>query len=176
METIPKADCTKIGFFRKTHGVFGQLILEFEPQFEYSIGETDHFFVELEGLLVPFFISGEGIRYKASNSAIVSFDNVDSEKYARRMVGASVYLFSDEITLEQEESSPAMFTGYLLTDVNLGEIGTIEKVDDFSGNLVFTLTFRDKELLVPFNEDFLVELDETKKILKLNLPEGLIED
>jgi ribosomal 30S subunit maturation factor RimM len=29
--------------------------------------------------------------------------------------------------------------------------------------------------LVPFNEDFLVEIDADKKIIQLRLPEGLIE-
>ena len=63
METIPKTDCEKVGFFRKTHGVFGELVLEFEPQFEMSIENADRLFVELEGLLVPFFVLDDGFRF-----------------------------------------------------------------------------------------------------------------
>lgn len=176
METISKSDCQKIGFFRKTHGVFGEVVLEFEPQFEYSVEDTDHFFVELEGLLVPFFISDNGIRFKASNSAIISFEDVQSEKYAKRLVGSSVYLFSDEIIIEEQETSVSRFTGFLLVDSELGEIGKIERVDDYSGNLVFTLNRNGRELLVPFNDDFVVEIKETDKIIVLHLPEGLLED
>jgi 16S rRNA processing protein RimM len=97
METIPKADCDKVGFFKKTHGVSGELVLEYEPQFEYSIENADRFFVELEGLLVPFFIVEDGFRFKTENSAILTFDGVESEKYAKRMVGSSVFLFKNEI-------------------------------------------------------------------------------
>lgn len=176
METIPKSDCQKIGFFRKTHGVFGELVLEFEPQYDYSIEEIDHFFVELEGLLVPFFIPNDGIRFKASNSAIITFDDVQSEKYAKRLVGSSVYLFNDEIIQEEEEYSYSRFVGFLLNDSQTGEIGKIEQADDYSGNLVLTVNFKGSELLVPFSEDLIVEINEKKKVLTLNLPDGLLED
>jgi 16S rRNA processing protein RimM len=176
METIPKADCEKVGFFKKTHGVFGELVLEFEPQFDITVENADRFFVELDGLLVPFFVFEDGFRFKTENSAIISFDGVDSEKYAKRMVGSSVYLFKNEIIEIADEFFDSELEGYLLIDEILGEIGVIDRVDNYSGNIVFTLNYKGKELLVPFNEDFLTELDKKRKIIKLALPEGLFED
>jgi 16S rRNA processing protein RimM len=176
METIPKADCEKVGFFKKTHGVFGELVLEFEPQFDITVENADRFFVELDGLLVPFFVFEDGFRFKTENSAIISFDGVDSEKYAKRMVGSSVYLFKNEIIEIADEFFDSELEGYLLIDEILGEIGVIDRVDNYSGNIVFTLNYKGKELLVPFNEDFLTELNKKRKIIKLALPEGLFED
>ena len=176
METIPKADCDKVGFFKKTHGVSGELVLEYEPQFEYSIENADRFFVEIEGLLVPFFVLEEGFRYKTENSAIITFDGVDSEKYAKRMVGSSVFLFKNEIVEMPDELFESQFENYLLVDEKLGDIGIIEQIDNYSGNIVFTVSFKRKELLVPFNEDFLLEIDKQNKIIKLRLPEGLFEE
>jgi 16S rRNA processing protein RimM len=176
METIPKADCDKVGFFKKTHGVNGDLVLEFEPQFEYSIENASRFFVELEGLLAPFFVLEEGFRFKTENSAIVTFDGVESEKYAKRMVGCSVYLFKNEIIEMPDESFESKFENYLLEDENIGEIGIIEQIDNYSGNVVITVNYRGKELLVPFNEDFIIAIDEQNKVLKLRLPDGLIDE
>ena len=175
METIPKADCDKVGFFKKTHGVSGELVLEYEPQFEYSIESADRFFVELEGLLVPFFIVEDGFRFKTENSAILTFDGVESEKYAKRMVGSSVFLFKDEIIVMTDELSDSELVDYLLVDEKLGEIGIIDQIDNYSGNIVFTVNFKGKELLVPFNEDFLLEIDKQNKVIKLRLPEGLFD-
>lgn len=175
METIPKADCDKIGFFRKTHGVFGELVLEFEPQYENSIENADRFFVELEGLLVPFFIVEDGFRFKTDNTAIITFDGVESEKYAKRMVGSSVFLFKSEIFLP-EDLFESELVNYILVDEKLGEIGNIDQVDNYSGNVVFTVNYKGKELLVPFNEDFLLDHDRHNKIIKLRLPEGLLEE
>jgi len=176
METIPKTDCEKVGFFRKTHGVFGELVLEFEPQFELSIENSDRLFVELEGLLVPFFILEDGFRFKTENSAIICFDGVDSEKYAKRMVGSSVYLFKSEIIVSPDELTDSELINYLLFDETLGEIGLIEQIDNYSGNIVLTVNFRGKELLVPFNDDLLIHLDKHKKILTLKFPEGLLDN
>jgi len=174
METIPKNDCEKVGFFKKTHGVYGELVLEFEPQFEYSIENANRFFVELEGLLVPFFVLEEGFRFKTENSAIITFDGVESEKYAKRMVGSSVYLFKNEIIEMPDEQFESQFEDYMLVDDKFGEIGIIEQIDNYSGNIVITVNYRGKELLVPFNEDFIILIEEQNKVLKLRLPEGLI--
>ena len=175
METIPKADCTQIGFFRKTHGVHGEMVLEYEPEYELSFGETNRFFVELEGLLVPFFVAENGFRFKSAKSAIVKFDWVDDENYARRLVGNTVWLYKNEIVLDQEDSSVSKFVDFILEDEKLGEVGKITGVDDFSGNLVLHVDYNGNEILVPYNDDFLISLDEERKILKLRLPDGLIE-
>jgi 16S rRNA processing protein RimM len=176
METIPKADCEKVGFFRKTHGVYGELVLEFEPQYEISVENADRFFVELEGLLVPFFVPHDGFRFKTDNTAIITFEGVGSERYAKRMVGSSVFLFTNEIITMPDEFFDSELAGYLLIDETLGEMGSIEYVDNYAGNIVFTVNYKQKEILVPFNEDFLIDLDKQKKTVTLKLPEGLLDD
>ncbi len=175
METIPKTDCENVGFFRKTHGIHGELVLEFESHFEFSVEIADRFFVELEGLLVPFFLKKDGLRFRTANSAIVTLDWVDTEKYAKRLSGNSVYLYQTEIVDEPEETLESQFENYLLIDEKIGEIGIINQVDDYSGNIVITVNYRGEELLIPYNDNLLVEVNEAQKSIKLNLPEGLIE-
>ncbi len=175
METIPKADCEKIGFFRKTHGVSGGLVLEFETHFEFSVEEADRFFVEIEGLLVPFFIKDEGLRFRSANTAIVDLDFVETEKYAKRLVGKSVYLYQSEIIDEPDQTLESQFVNYLLIDTNLGNIGMITHVDDYAGNIVLTVSCKGEELLIPYNDNLLLTTDETQKTITLQLPEGLVE-
>lgn len=175
METIPKNDCEKIGFFRKTHGVHGNVTLEFEPQFEYSVEDAERFFVELEGLLVPFFISENGLRFTTANAAIVTLDWVETEKYAKRLIGSSVYLYKEEIIDEPEEIEET-FEGFLLVDEKLGDIGMINQVDDYAGNIVLTVNYHGNEILIPYNEQLAVSIDDTLKILTLNLPDGMLDD
>lgn len=176
METIPKTDCENIGFFRKTHGVHGELVLEFEAHFEFSVEEAVRFFVELEGLLVPFFLKKDGLRFRSANSAIVKLNWVDTEKYAKRLSGSSVYLYKTEIVDEPEESFESEFENYLLIDEKIGEIGIISQVDDYAGNIVITVNYRGEELLIPYNDNLLVEVNESQKYIVLNLPEGLIDN
>ena len=175
METIPKADCQKVGFIRKLHGVHGDLVLEFEPEFEWSVAEAERFFLEIDGLLVPFFLKEDGFRFKSTKTAIVSFDWVETEKYARRLVGCPVFLFTNEIVDESTEQSISEYLHFTLVDEKLGEIGTITAADDFSGNVVFHVKYKENEVLIPFNKDFLITEDAEKKIITLKLPEGIID-
>ncbi|MEE4287363.1 MAG: ribosome maturation factor RimM [Mariniphaga sp.] len=175
METIPKSDCQKIGFIRKTHGVHGELVLEYEPEFEESVVEAERYFLEIDGLLVPFFVAEDGLRFRSAKTALVTFDWVETEKYARRLVGSSVYLFNYEIIDEPEEATISQFLHFQLLDENGKKLGQISAVDDYSGNIVFTVDTKKGEILVPFNEDFLLNLSKEQKTIQLQLPEGLIE-
>ncbi len=175
METIPKSDCQKIGFIRKTHGVQGELVMEYEQEYEDSITGVNRFFLEIEGLLVPFFVAEDGLRFKSAKTVLVQFDWLDAESQARRLVGNSVYLLKAEITEETPQGTISQFIGYHLQNENAQEIGLITAVDDYSGNVVFTLKSDGKEVLVPFNDDLLLELDNKKNIIRLRLPEGLFD-
>jgi 16S rRNA processing protein RimM len=175
METIPKSDCRKIGFIRKTHGVHGELVLEYEPEYEESVVEADRYFLEIDGLLVPFFVAEEGFRFRSAKTALITFDWVETEKYAHRLVGSLVYLFNHEIVAEPEEASISQFLHFLLLDENGKKIGEISAVDDYAGNIVFTVDTENGEILVPFNKDFLLKLDQGLKIIQLRLPEGLMD-
>jgi len=92
------------------------------------------------------------------------------------LVGNSVHLFKNEIVVVPEELFDSELVNYLLVDEKLGEIGIIDQVDNYSGNIVITVNFKGRELLVPFNEDFLISLDKQNKIVTLSFPEGLLDE
>jgi hypothetical protein len=94
METIPKSDCQKIGFIRKTHGVHGELVLEYEPEFEESVVEAERFFLEIDGLLVPFFVAEEGLRFRSAKTALITFDWVELPKNMHAGWWAVRFIFS----------------------------------------------------------------------------------
>ena len=91
------------------------------------------------------------------------------------MGGKSVWLFREEITYDESEGNDNTLENYLLMDEKMGEIGPITRVDDYSGNIVLTVNFKGEEILIPFNEELVVEMDEKSRMIKLNLPEGLLE-
>jgi 16S rRNA processing protein RimM len=175
METIPKSDCQRIGFIRKVHGVKGELVLEFEPEFEESIATANRFLLEIDGLLVPFFVAEGGLRFKSDNSALVTFDWVENVKYAQRLVNSPAFLYLQEIIQRSDELSFARFLNFRLLNENTKEIGIITSIANYSGNIVLTVNAKGREMLVPFNKDILLNLDENKKTIQLQLPEGLMK-
>ena len=175
METIPISECVKIGYLQKPHGIQGGMILNFQEKYEDSIAASSVFFIEIDGLLVPFFISEEGVRFRSGNTVFLKFDWVDSGDAAREICGCSVFLKRDEIIQLEEESAKDGLKGFLVFDSAIGEVGQVKEVDDFSGNIVLTIDHKGSELLIPFNEKLIDSIDKKGRNIHLNLPEGLIE-
>jgi len=175
METIQKSTCQKVGYFQKPHGVKGEIVLVFEPQYDLSLEEEPTLFPEIDGLLVPYFLRPDGIRFRSGEAAFVQLDWVDSEEDARKLCGSSVFLKEEDLIFPEEELSLHYLVGFILHDPQIGKIGIIEKVEDFGGNLLFQLQFKGKEVLIPFNEDLLLDLNEDEKRIEMNCPEGIFD-
>lgn len=60
--------------------------------------------------------------------------------------------------------------GYTIEDKDAGVLGTIEYIDESTINTLATL---DDGRLIPLHEDFITEIDEEKRILRVNLPFAL---
>ena len=67
--------------------------------------------------------------------------------------------------------------GYKIYDGFTGDyIGIIESVDSSTENLLFVvLTKDDEEVFIPAVDEFIEEIDDNDKIIKMRLPEGLVE-
>ena len=92
METIPHNDCLKIGYLQKPHGVRGEVVLQFQPEFGASLEEEPMLFLEIDGLLVPYFPDTEGIRFRTDETALLKFQWIETESQAKKICGFQVYM------------------------------------------------------------------------------------
>ncbi len=173
METIPKSNCVKVGYIQKPHGIHGELVIRFQEEYYETLEDYPPLFLDIDNLLVPFFISDEGLRFKSGESVITQLDWVDSDKKAKALCGLSVYVDQNDVYESEDEMSPHSLVGYQLYDQVLGLIGEITEVNDFSGNLLLGVVYRGKDALVPLNEDLIVRIDEDKREIELCIAEGL---
>lgn len=173
METIPKSNCQKIGYIQKPHGIHGELVIRFEEEYYETLEECPTLFLEIDDLLVPYFISEEGLRFKSGESVIAKLDWVDTDKKAKDICGLSVYAAQEDVVLSEDEFPPHLLTGFTLFDASLGLIGEITDVHDYSGNLLLEVNYQGKETLIPLNEDLIVRLDEEAKEIELAIPDGI---
>ncbi len=175
MNPLDIQDFFSIGTIIKPHGLKGSMIIEVEEGFEDVLTESDYLLVEIEGGLVPFFISDEGINFRTSTTLCLAFDEIDTAEKLRPYCGCKIYL-RKEGTIEQdsnEEFSELM--GVTVLDKMRGKLGKIIRVDNFSGNVVLTIEYGPHEILIPFSERLIIQFDEVKQELHLDCPEGLID-
>lgn len=170
---IKKEDCFLIGEFVKTHGLQGDLVLSVENDFpeEYEEGSI---FVDIDGGLVPFFISPDGLRTRNHSTYIIKLDGVESEDKASRLIKCPVYLDKSLFT-EEDNLSLNILEGFTLYGEKEGEVGKIVRIDDFSGNIVLTVEYNSNEVMIPLIEERVTELNyDTNKIV-IDLPEGILD-
>jgi len=175
METIPKNKSVKVGFIQKPHGIHGELVIRFQEEYYETLEEYPTLLLEIDNLLVPYFIAEEGLRFKSGESVITQLDWVDTDKKAKDLCGLSVYVDQNDVVESELEMSAHALIGFTLIDEELGVIGKINEVNDYSGNVLLSVEYQGKEALIPLNEDLIVSIDENSREIVLSIPEGLFD-
>jgi 16S rRNA processing protein RimM len=161
------------GYVKKSHGVKGGLLLLFDDDVQFTEEEVEFLFLEIDGLPVPFPV--EYLEERDNNLFYAELAFLNSKESVQAYSGCNVLFEKKNIAAERGEISISHLEGFLVTDPNMGEIGRVCSVDDFSGNIVLTVTGKNGEYLIPYNEDFVVSFDTEKLILEMNCPEGIFE-
>lgn len=151
----------------------GELLFTFDDDIFDQV-EADYIVCLMDGILVPFFF--ESYRFRSDSTALIKLEGIDTEQQARRMTNVEVYFPKEHAEkLEDNELTWNYFVGFLIKDINKGEIGKVTDVDDSTINTLFVVDHKGTEVLIPAQEDFMVELNRKKKVITMHLPEGLLE-
>ena len=152
----------------KTHGVKGEVTLLFDDDI-FDRVDCDYLILEVDGILVPFFI--EEYRFKGDTTAIMKFEDVDTQQRAQELTGCNVF-FPRSLAEEDNTPSLSMLIGFNLVEASSAAvIGRIAAIDDSTANLLFEL---EDSTLIPANDDLIENIDMAKKQITMNLPEGIL--
>lgn len=167
---IKESEVYKIGTVTRTHGVRGEVSISFTDDV-WDRADADYLVLRIDGILVPFFM--EEYRFRSDTAALVKFLDYDTAESARELCGCDVY-FPHALTPApqgDEEYTWRYFTGFRVTDEHAGELGEITHVDDSTQNVLFQVG----ERLIPAVESFIVDIDHHARVIRMRLPEGLLE-
>lgn len=161
----------EIGYISKTHGLKGHVILRLNELVKIDDEVIKSIFLELNGSQVPYFIED----CRPNNSGyILKLETIDAVETSKKLISKKAFALTDFI-LEEEESLNE-FIGYVIIDSKLGNIGIISDVDEKTDNVIIKVIHSSgKEIILPFNNDFISEIDDDLKTIEFNAPEGLIE-
>ena len=171
---ISKEDIVKIGRTQKPYGIKGEINILFQKA-EYADLDTEFYFLEIDGIPVPFFI--EEFTFATDVQARVKFEDISDEKRASLFANLDVFIPREalEDLPATEEKDWDFFIGYSIVDQTGNNLGKIEDVDMQTINTLFIVNNGNDEYLIPATEDFITAIDEKNRIIEMNLPEGLIE-
>lgn len=162
-----------IGYITKTKGLKGEVQVYFEfDQFEDL--ELDSVFLDINNKLIPFFVSSYKIQ--ANKTGYFYFEDVDTIEKAEKLVRKKVYLPNEK--MPEREEGEFFYTdlkGFIAHDEKHGELGEIIEVHEYPQQFIAVVPYKSTEIMFPLNEDIIQEIDEDAGIVKVLLPDGLIE-
>lgn len=174
---IERNDVYRIGKIKKAHGLKGEVVFVFDDDI-FDRVDCEYLICDVDGILVPFFI--EEYRFRSDSSALVKFDDIDSVEQTSQILGCDVYFErkyvenNDDLSIEEddgEEFSLYYFVGFdIIADTKT--IGKIESVDDSTQNWLFVL---DNGTFIPANGDFITDINQEKRTITMDLPDGLLD-
>ncbi|MEF2229150.1 MAG: hypothetical protein V3581_03905 [Candidatus Cardinium sp.] len=163
----------QIGSFKKPIGINGGLIASFlYPLSSAELVRLPALFVEIDHSKVPYCIKHITV---AEAKTIVQLDLIQSKTDAYALRNLPLFL---PIALKPKwikATLPYSLVDGLVEEVVLGQLGTIQTVYCLRDQYMMAVNHHEKELLIPYGQPFLVNVNEVDKKVTVQLPEGYLE-
>lgn len=171
---MKKEDCFYLGKIVKKYSFKGELLIKLDTDEPELYENIDALFVDLRNNLVPFFI--ESSQLHKSDLLRVKFEDVDAEADADALIKSDVFLPLEFLPkLEGDKFYFHEIIGFKVIDKSRGNIGIIRSVNDSTAQALFEIDHGGKEILIPMNDEFIIQVDKVKKEILVDTPEGLID-
>lgn len=170
----------EIGTLLKPHGFKGKIELKWNYRTKDNFTLAS-FFVESLPTPLPYFIEELKENKSVEGHFFVQLEDIDSLELAKKLKGKKIYCQKEQLaqvfdTEYEEIFSILSLIGYQLIDQENNVIGEISDVFENAMNqYLFQVFSKQKEILIPFVETQILEIDEEKSILKYTIPEGLLD-
>ena len=170
---ITKDDCFYLGKIVKTHGLKGELTIKIDADSPEAYTKMDHFFVEINKVLTPFFVTK---LTRSGDKFFITLPDVNTVEAATRYVGKEVFLPMEMLPkLKGNKFYYHELPGFSVVDDKKGDIGIVKEVLQYPTQAIIQIEFQGKEILLPIVDEVIKKLDRNKKIMYVSAPEGLIE-
>ena len=163
----------RIGKIVAAHGLQGAVILVHFAGTRTWLKPGDALLVEMvRDSRIPYFVSA--VKAIKEDELILTIEDIATVEAAKRLVSKQVWVDVDMLK-GIARSSPLLWIGFTVSDVNKGVLGPILDVVQTGKQWLAKLTIADKEVLLPLVEQMIEKIDVRKQTILMDLPEGLLE-
>ena len=165
-----------VGRISKTVGLAGRLKINLYSKGSDSIKGIKKFFIALEsGEFAQFEVNELSLTHASAN---VKFAGIDTEKKAGELVGSEIFIDSDELPkLKSGEFYHHELLGSMIYSVKGEYLGKLTGIFSTKANDVWSVEgVNGGEFLIPATPDIIKEIDILKKIVKIDVKAGLLDD
>lgn len=167
----------------KSYDTIGEVVVRLTSDLLEDYNFKEPVFIYFDGLPVPFFI--EQFKTKGSSGAIIKFETINdlshSEELLKKEILVSSQLVNAAAPADDTTSLAACLIGCTVQDAHKKTIGTICDYLDYPGNPCIEVSrskatsLKEDTLLLPFHEELIIQFDPKRRILQMEIPNGLME-
>ncbi len=162
-----------IAYTVKPHGLNGHISVKLIPSYsQENLKKDKPVFLMIGGVPVPFFIED---KKRSGNYYAVKLKHINDSDTALKYKNCKLFSFTGEIAESETNTNEFELMGYAVYDKKHGFIGSISDFNDIPGNPVFETQLDNKTIIIPFIEDFIIEINHKTKSVEISTPEGLID-
>ena len=163
-----------VGWLRRTRGIRGEMIAEIYSTQPGRAEKLKNVMLELEGRKRPAEVEHYWIH---DGRPVFKFVGMDSISESEVWQGADILVADAERAEPAEgEYSHADLIGCKVVAVDQTPIGMVTGVEDYGGPPLLKVKRTDgPEILIPFAKAICREIDVAAKVIRVELPEGLLE-
>jgi 16S rRNA processing protein RimM len=169
-----KENCFELGSLIKPHGLKGDIQAFWDTDnIDLYLG-IESILVEQKGQLVPFFV--ENLRPQVGQKVLIKLEGVDTIEQAEEFRKLKLFLPDEFIPkLKDDEFFYHEIIGFLVSDIEKGEIGIIDTIYNLPQNDLLVIKHQEKEILIPLKKELIKEFNRENKTILMQLPEGLLD-
>ena len=163
-----------IGKLGGSHGLDGKLVLRHQLDGKNIWAKIKHVFVEVRReSYIPYFIEEQSVINH--EEILLQLDEINTLEAAKTLSGKKVYLENEVFAKLQPKAVSGDMIGFKVIDEKLGELGLVEDLFETPGQVVATIQYQSKEIIVPLIESTIKHIDGAKRTIMVSLPDGLLD-
>lgn len=167
---IKHQDLISLGKLIKRHGLKGEIVASVK---DYAFPEQlAYIFVLIDHHPIPFAI--KELRIMSDETVWITLQDCNDTEI-KEILDKDYYVQKEDLMGKQTPNTSDI-VGYQVYTQDAKLIGTIHDVDDQTMNLLLqVISPEGEEILIPLAEEYILSIDPEEEILKLNLPQGLLD-
>jgi 16S rRNA processing protein RimM len=167
----------QVGYILKPHGVRGVLKFISTVNLDEPFLDTNVLFLEQGQNKIPFII--ETLEQTAPNEYLVKFEDINTKEEAvslsKKQVSVTEEQYDEFVVEDESDSDYTYLIGFELLNQDMHVIGKIDDIMVLPEQELAQVFVNNREVLVPLQDDLILEINQKQHYIQVDIPEGLLE-